>query len=334
MSITMYEKVGGVASVATEVNWKNSTDSSHLYYFYPLKRPVVDSTHKNYMLESDLASSYHKVNYFRVTGATKITDPRIIICSSNKTKIRYYFDADMEPHIVYGGSGYADGIEYDESVGVRAYIKDGIEYYEEWSKKKLEGNEAALAAFGNETETAEIKYLRDHLFVKANVCIRINIMTGAADKVRVSSAAAAPEMSDPTPQPDYSVPFATENYSDFEIVTNTYLLAGDGAEEPGTEVTGDLKATRTYLYAGITNDYTEPSNSFLHNLKFVSSGNMVIPVPLSTSPELATTYQEEYTGGDLYTPYLNTQLHVANSTFEDVGNSPSYRIVFMCKIFN
>lgn len=271
MSITMYEKVGGVASVANDVNWKNSTDSTHLYYFYPIKRPVVDSTHANYMLESDLESSYHKVNYFRVTGATKITDPRIIICSSNKTKIRYYFDTDMEPHIVYGGSGYADGVEFDDSV-VNGYVEDKVK-----------------------NPTNKVK-------------IRINVLTGAADKIVIVGS------------PD--------------IEPNVYYTAGSGAEEPCTEVTGDLKATRTYLYAGITNDYTEPSNSFLYNLKFVSSGNMVIPVPLSTSPELATTYQEEYTGGDLYTPYLNTQLHVANSTFEDVGNSPGYRILFMCKIFN
>ena len=134
-------------------------------------------------------------------------------------------------------------------------------------------------------------------------------------------------------QPDFEVPEIFTD-TDFEIPIDTYQLAGDGAKEPETEVTGELKATRTYLYAGVSNNYTEPSSDYLHNLKFVSSGNMVIPIPLSTSPELATTIQDEYTGGDLYTPYLNTQLHVANSTFDDVGNSPGYRIVFMCKIYN
>lgn len=267
----MYEKVGGVASVATEVNWKMATAADSLYYFYPIKRPVVDSTHANYLKESDLESSYHKVNYFRVTGATKITDPRIIICSSNKTKIRYYFDTDMEPHIVYGGSGYADGVEFDDSV-VNGYVEDKVK-----------------------NATNKVK-------------IRINVLTGAADKIVIVGS------------PD--------------IEPNVYYTAGSGSEEPGTEVTGDLKATRTYLYAGITNTYVEPSSTYKSDLKFVSSGNMVIPVPLSTTPELATTYQDEYAGADLYTPYLNTQLQVANSTYDDVGNSPGYRILFMCKIFN
>ena len=61
---------------------------------------------------------------------------------------------------------------------------------------------------------------------------------------------------------------------------------------------------------------------------------MIFDVPLGASPELATSYQQEQNGGDLYTPYLITQLHAAASKYDDVGNTPPYRIVFMCKIFN
>lgn len=352
MSITMYEKVGGVASVANDVNWKMDTDSTHLYYFYPIKRPVTGQIlnadndkvdDDDYLTCSDLASSYHKVNYFRITGATKITDPKIMVCSSKKTIIRYYFDDDMIPHIVYGGSGYADGINFDDKVGVRLTIENNIEFYEKWDKEKQDKQTAF------DFDNVKTFFLPDHLYVATNICIKISSISGTAEMVRFSgiteSTAFVPKvpslvtntgtLSNQAQYVNKAQP-TQKSLTDFKTPElNKYETAGEGGD-PDTEIADDeaLKAKYTYLYANHSNTYVEPSSNYFHGLKFVSDGTMVFSVPLGTSPELATTYQDEYTGSDLYTPYFISQLQVAAAASDDVGNSPTYRIVFMCKIFN
>lgn len=282
MTIKIYEKYGTSTVVeSTEVNWKMNSDPSNMYYFYPIKRPLTN----------DLACSVSKVNFFKVTGATKITDPRIIICSSQKTQIKLHFETDeLIPYIDYAGSGYANGIEYDEEVGVKAIL--------------INGQEAQYIKHpGIGVDTATERYLPDHLFVNSTICVRINVITGAADKVR------------------YITANKNQNYTAGNVL-------------PGSEIVEDNKASKTYLYIGINNSYEEPTQSYKHNLKFVSTGNMTIDVPLGTSPELASTVMSEYTGAELFTPYIESQLRCTSSEYDDVGNSPQYRLVFMCKIFN
>lgn len=367
MTLKMYEKYGaGTVVESTEVNWKMDSDPSHMYYFYPVKRPVANA------YESDLSCSVSKVNYFRVTGATKITEPKLVICSPVKTQIVINTDGTGYSQIIYGGSGYSDGLTFDPAVGalkrqnaagefefekfpamlpktdkdentvnpnplIAAKLaaiattttgygpnippsgytlnSDGKSYQSDiindFKFQMSESNDKSLKLFAEDFATAAavlakpgiVEYLPDHLFIDKDFCVRIDIMTGSAvSLVMLKPRAPGKEVK--------------------------------GSGTPGTEIAEDMKASSTYLYAGINNTYVQPTTDYKHNLKFVSTGNMVIDLPLGTSPETATTMQEEYTGADLFSPYIESQLRCAASTYADVGNSPQYRLVFMCKIFN
>lgn len=371
--IKIFERNASGTFECSEINWKNSTNSADQYYFYPVRRPVPHLKKDgefDYETTSDISVSYSKVNFFQITGTSTIKEPQIIVCSPVKTAIEMHFEhrlgtdgkpdpwAPGIPVIDYNGSGWADGVSFDSKVGVKVtldsqrndssyeaftdFFKDLLPdvkdellsiYYSRDSKTQAE-LETQIEAFrssmskslvedvvsqaeifkGKAVELLDKKslILLDHLFLTPSVCAEINIMTGSAEKIRYVDIAAEslPEIGQP------------------------YTPIKSSGDKPDTEIELDLIAKKTYLFAGVSNSFIAPTNSVNHNLRFVSTGNMVFDVALGNTPETATNIQTEYTGATLHTPYFISQIRAAASEYTDVGNSPEYRIVFKCKIYN
>lgn len=162
---------------------------------------------------------------------------------------------------------------------------------------------ASIYALGKKS-TIEVS---DYVYFNENVIGRLNIGTGGVDKARY------------VPTAEFTI---TDSFKSAE------------GEDVGYATTGNLKSNKTYLFAGLSNTYSEPTSAMINNLRFVSNGNLTIPVALSSSPLIAGPKQDEYTGADLYSPYIVSQLRLAAAKYDDVGNSPQYRILFSCKVYN
>lgn len=117
-----------------------------------------------------------------------------------------------------------------------------------------------------------------------------------------------------------------------KTVTETQYDADDFSVIP--EVAKRAKETR--LYYKISSTFVEPTTDPDYDMMFAGYGNVTIQVPLVASgPETPyTVINSSYTGIDLYTPYIVTQLRANASAWNDVGNSPQYKIMFKCKIRN
>lgn len=320
-TIQIFEKNDSGSFESTEVNWKKATAQASLYYLYPIRRPVAKKTSTakcaadysyDYNKTSDLVASFSKTNYIKIQGTNTIHNPQIILCSPIKTKIYGHFelvDGDiykpMVPVIVYGGSGWADGINFDEKVGTRVTLKEN-------------GTDESYATIPEPTDPPEVidpnttLDLPNYLMLNPHVCVEINVLTGAAESVRYTNKVAEYGSS------------ANAQHGDFYTKEVGTL--------PGTEVTLPIHANSTYLFAKTSNSYSSPSTSIDNSLGFASSGNRVFDIPLGDSPENAINSQSSYNAATLYSPYITSQLRVAAAEGEDVGNSPEYRIVFKCTL--
>ena len=97
----------------------------------------------------------------------------------------------------------------------------------------------------------------------------------------------------------------------------------------------EKRVTKFRLFYKLSSTFSTPSDSIDWNMIYAGIGNVNIKVPLLASPSASyTTILDSYSGVDLYTPYLVTQMRVAASDWDDVGNTPPYKIVFKCKIYN
>ena len=108
-----------------------------------------------------------------------------------------------------------------------------------------------------------------------------------------------------------------------------------GVELDATQPTVSKRVKNTALFYRLSSSFSTPSEDYDFNMMYAGIGNIHITVPLLASPE--TPYSEintSYTGIDLYTPYIVTQLRTSMSEWDDVGNSPQYKILLKCKIFN
>lgn len=94
------------------------------------------------------------------------------------------------------------------------------------------------------------------------------------------------------------------------------------------------RVTSTRLYYKLTSEYNAPNTNHDWDMIFAGLGNVHISVPLLASPTTAySSINTSYTGIDLYTPYIATQLRTTESVWDDVGNSPLFKIMLKCKIF-
>ena len=97
----------------------------------------------------------------------------------------------------------------------------------------------------------------------------------------------------------------------------------------------DKRVTEFRLFYRLSSTFSTPSNAPDYDMIYSGIGNVNIKVPLLSSPEQSyTSIEDSYTGAALYTPYLVTQMRVGASSWDDVGNTPQYNIVFKCKIYN
>lgn len=97
----------------------------------------------------------------------------------------------------------------------------------------------------------------------------------------------------------------------------------------------DKRVTNFRLFYKLSSSFAAPSANIDWNMIYCGVGNVNIKVPLLSSPEAAyTEILDSYSGIDLYTPYIVTQMRVGAASWDDVGNTPQYKIVFKCKIYN
>jgi hypothetical protein len=293
----------GTSVESTDVNWKTTQDPSLMYIYYPIKRPVPlwNSTLNDwdYGNTSDITTSVSVNNYFRITGVTgKVVEPNIIICSPHLTKIKIITKPELETQTWNPLILYAG-----------SGWANGLEFHEKVGALFADNTYTLQHTMPDSLATGE-EWHEDYLVINDQVCARINKLTGSADKI---------------------IHLSGQTWAE-----TTTLNSTDGSDI-GTETTSEyheLSAKSTYLFAGLSNTYSEPTSAMINNLRFVSNGNLTIPVALSSSPLIAGTKQDEYTGADLYSPYIVSQLRLAAAKYDDVGNSPQYRILFSCKVYN
>lgn len=113
----------------------------------------------------------------------------------------------------------------------------------------------------------------------------------------------------------------------------TFRSDGLALTDPPPEI--EKRVTKFRLYYKMSSAFNTPSANIDWDMIYAGIGNVNIKVPLLASPSTAyTEILDSYSGVDLYTPYLVTQMRVTASDWDDVGNTPPYTIVFKCKIYN
>ena len=282
MSLKFYERVGYTGNIveATEVNWKNSDDTTN-YYLSPVIRPTEDV---------DQSCSFVKYHYFRVQDTARVQDGEIILVSPYKT-FAYGKIIDGVAHVEYAGSN----LELDPPEGSNT-VKYTIAIY----------NDATGDRIGSGTvnkNTGELEYV--------GFIITINESTNLSFRT------------------------VKTGYLD---INNPELGTEYGVRNPTTTMwTGVVpkRVTKTKLFYKLSSEFNAPVNTHDWDMIYAGIGNVHISVPFLDQPNTAyTTINSYYTGIDLYTPYIATQLRLGASVWDDVGNSPQWKIMLKCKIFN
>lgn len=132
----------------------------------------------------------------------------------------------------------------------------------------------------------------------------------------------------------YTGPWQTVDGLDIRLPETTEQLDNGVYEDGLYKGLVPKRVTSTRLYYRLTSEYNAPDNLHDWDMIFAGLGNVHISVPLLSSPTTPyTSINTSYTGIDLYTPYIATQLRTNESVWDDVGNSPQYKLMLKCKIF-
>lgn len=111
----------------------------------------------------------------------------------------------------------------------------------------------------------------------------------------------------------------------------SFKIEGDCTKIKNLKITLDnVPGLRTKLFANWKSTYAAPTDAFDGTLNYIE-GPREWYVPLSTvSPAGPHTFQTSYSGNGLalYTPFFVTQLHVINSSYNDVGNTTQIKLKF------
>lgn len=105
-------------------------------------------------------------------------------------------------------------------------------------------------------------------------------------------------------------------------------------DQPGAT---DKRASEFRVFYKLSSSFSTPSHALDYSMNYCGIGNVTIRVPLLSSPEAPYTNADlyrTYSGAELYTPYIMTQLRVSAAEWDDVGNTPQYKILFKCKLYD